>query len=207
VSGGPRPRPPLAVEIETLPADTELVRVHHARFAATEFNPQLRPLGRFRPFGDPVIPTMHAARDLHTALAESVFHDIPIRGTRQLPRAALTHRLLTRIAPTRDLRLITLHGHGLQRLAVTHGELIESGPTAYPWTAEWGAALHAAAPEADALTWMARRFTGRPALMLFGDRIDTSELILAAAPIELSRGDGLELVEDASQLAGIALLL
>ena len=114
---------------------------------------------------------MYAARDDDTALAESVFHDVPVRGVRRLARAALTGRVLSRIAPVRELRLIALHGYGLKRLGVTHGELIEAPASAYAWTAEWGAALHAAAPDADGIVWMARRFTGRPALILFGDRV------------------------------------
>ena len=207
MSGRPLPRPPLAVEIEPLPAGSELVRVHHARFAATEFNATAHPPGRFRPFGDPVVPTMFAARDSDTALAESVFHDVPIRGTRQLARAALRERLLSRITPTRELRLVALHGYGLQRLGVTHGELIESGPTAYTWTATWGQALHAAAPDADGLTWMARRFTGRPSLMLFGDRITADEFTATGAPLELWHGPGLQFVERAAQQSDIALLL
>ena len=39
------------------------------------------------------------------------------------------------------MRLIALHGYGLQRLGITHGELIESPAGAYAWSAEWGAAL------------------------------------------------------------------
>ena len=43
VSARPRPRPPLAVELEPLPAGTELVRVHDRRFAPAEFNPAPAP--------------------------------------------------------------------------------------------------------------------------------------------------------------------
>jgi hypothetical protein len=207
VTGRPRPRPPLAVEVERLAADSELVRVHHRRFAPREFNRTPRPGARLRPFGDPVVPTLFAARDADTALAESIFHDVPIRGVRQLARAALNERVLSRIAPRRELTLISLHGYGLQRLGVTHGELIESTPTAYPWTAEWGAALHAARPDADGMIWMARRFTGRPALMLFGDRVAPDEFAVVTAASGLWLGDGLDWVEAAAQRAGIALLL
>jgi RES domain len=207
VSERPLPRPPLTVEIERLAAGTELVRVHHARFGPTEFNATARPPARFRPFGDPVVATMFAARDSDTALAESVFHDVPVRGTRQIARAALRERVLSHIAPTRELRLVALHGYGLQRLGITHGELIESGPTAYSWTAVWGQALHAAAPEADGLTWIARRFTGRPSLMLFGDRMTAGELTVTSQPLELWHGPGLQFVEQAAQQADIALLL
>jgi RES domain len=202
----PRARPPLAVELEPLPAGSELVRVHHRRYGATESNASARPAARFRPFGNPV-PTLFAARNADVAVAESVFHDVPIRGPRQLARAALAQRVLSRIATRRELRLIGLHGYGLQRLGVSHGELIEAPAAAYPWTAEWGRALHAAAPEADGMVWMARRFTGRPALILFGDRIGSDELTVIEPPLALWHGDGLDLIEQAAQQAGIALLL
>jgi hypothetical protein len=207
VSERPRPRPPLAIELEPLAAGSELVRVHDRRFAATEFNPLARPSGRFRPFGDPVVPTMYAARDADTALAESVFHDVPVRGVRRLARAALTSRVVSRIASTRELQLIALHGYGLKRLGVTHGELIEAPASAYPWAAEWGDALRAAAPAADGIVWMARRFTGRPALILFGDRVGGGELSVTSAAVPLWYGPGLELVEQAAMRADIALLL
>ncbi len=207
MSARPRPRPPLAIELEPLAAGSELVRVHDRRFAATEFNPLARPSARFRPFGETIVPTMYAARDDDTALAESVFHDVPVRGARRLARAALAGRVLSRIAPTRELRLIALHGYGLKRLGVTHGELIEAPASAYPWTAEWGAALHAAASDADGIVWMARRFTGRPALILFGDRVGGGELSVTSAPVPLWYGAGLELVEQAAMRSDIALLL
>ena len=203
----PLRRPPLEVELEPLAAGSALVRVHHRRFAACEFNASAAPLGRFRPFGDPVVPTLFAARDADAALAETVFHDVPIRGLRQLAGAALRERVLSGLAPRRELALIALHGYELQRLGITHGELIEAPASAYAWTADWARALHAAAPDADGLTWMARRFTGRPALMLFGDRVSADELAVTHDPLALWHGDGLARVELAAQQAGIALLL
>jgi hypothetical protein len=207
VSDRPPPRPPLEIELEPLPTGTELVRVHHGGFAPDEFNPNTRSRARFRPFGDPVVPTLYAARDQDTALAESIFHDVPIRDVRRLARAALRERVLSRLITARELRLVALHGYGLQQLGVTHGEPIEAPASAYAWTVTWGDALHAGAPTADGLAWMARRFTGRPALMLFGDRVGEDDVAVASAPIALWQGAGLELVEAAAQRAGIALLL
>jgi RES domain len=207
MTGRPRPRPPLDVALEPLAAGSELVRVHHRRFAPREFNRSRSPTARFRPFGDPVVPTLFAARDPDAALAESVFHDVPSRGTRQLARAALADRVLSRIAPRRDLTLMALHGYGLQRLGVTHGELIEAPASAYAWTAEWARALHAMRRDADGMVWMARRFTGRPALILFGDRVGDDELAVTHDPVALWHGDGLEQVEIAAQRAGVALLI
>ena len=207
MSERPLPRPPLAIELEPLAAGTELIRVHHNDLGPGEFNPARRPRARFRPFGDPVVATLYAARDVDTALAESVFHDVPIRGERRLARAALRERGLSRLTTTRELQLVALHGYGLQRLGITHRELIEAPPSAYEWTAIWGQALHAAAPTADGVVWMARRFTGRPAMLLFGDRVGIGDLVAVRELVPLWQGVGLELVEAAAERAGIALLL
>ena len=183
---------PLAVELEQLAAGSEIVRVHLASFRPTEFDTP-----RALPLGAPVVPTMYAAADAETALVESVFHDVPLHGTRRLARAALSGRVLSRLAPVRDLRLITVRDR----------ELIEAPASAYPWTAEWGAALHAAAPDADGMVWLGRRLGGRPAMVLFGDRIADGELTVMSGPAPLWQGPGLELAERAAMRVDIALLL
>jgi hypothetical protein len=178
--------------LELLPAGSELVRVHHRRFEPAEFNTP-----RALPLGEPVVPTLYAARDDDTGLLESLFHDVPLKGARRLSRAALSERVLSRLAPVRDLRLIML----LDR------QLIEAPASAYPWTAERAATLHAATPEADGMIWMARRVSSHPAMVLFGDRIAAGELTVTSAPTPLWHGRGLELVEQAAMRADIALLL
>ena len=65
----------------TLPSGTELVRVHHRRFAGDEFS-----VPRRLPFGPPVVPTLYAARDDATAIAEALFHDVPLGATCRAPR-------------------------------------------------------------------------------------------------------------------------
>jgi hypothetical protein len=181
-----------SLDLELLPAGSEIVRVHHHRFGAAEFNTP-----RALPLGPPVVPTLYAARDADTSIVESLFHDVPLHGTRQLARAALAERVLSRLAPVRDLRLITLRDH----------ELIEAPATAYASTADWAAEQHAAAPEADGMVWLERRIAGRPAMVLFGDRIAAGELVVTSAPTPLWYGPGLELAEHAAMRAGIALLL
>ncbi len=182
----------MRIELEALPAGSEIVRVHHRRFGPTDFNAP-----RALPLGDPVVPTLYAARDDDTALVESLFDDVPLKGTRQLARAALADRVLSRLAPVRELRLITVRDR----------ELIEAPASGYRSTADWAEALHDAAPEADGLIWMARRGSDRPAMVLFGDRIAAGELTVTSPPMALWHGPGLELVEEAAMRAEIALLL
>ena len=168
------------------------MRVHHLRFAPVEFDTP-----RALPLGEPVVPTLYAALDSETALVEALFHDVPLTGTRRLARAALFDRFLSRLVAARDLRLLTIRDR----------ELIEAPASAYRWTEDWAAALHAAAPQADGMVWLGRRLADRPALVLFGDRIDAGELTATSGPEPLWHGPGLERVERAAMRVDVTLLL
>jgi hypothetical protein len=172
----------------TLPSGTEFVRVHHRRFAGDEFS-----VPRRLPLGPPVVPTLYGARDDATAIAEALFHDVPLAGN--LPRAALEGRLLTRLRATRELRLIELADRGL----------IDTPAADYPRTAQAAARLHAETPDADGITWTSRRFPTGQAFVLFGDRIE--DLIVIGRPLPLDSGDGLRLVEETAMRTDVGLLL
>ncbi len=206
----PEPPASLAFELQPMVAGTRLVRVHDRDYGEIEFNPSSRPSARFRPIGTPIVPTLYAGEDEDVALAEGLFHDVPIRpGTaRRAPLAALDGRVISELEPTRELTLIALHGYGLQLLGVTHGELIETPAAAYPWTARWGHALHAACPRADGLVWMSRRFAGRSAIMLWAGegRVAEGDLEVRVPALALWEGPGRELALEAAQRAGIALV-
>lgn len=197
-------------ELQSLAAGTRLVRVHDRDLGEIEFNPSRQPLARFRPVGVPVVPTLYAGADEEVAIAEGLLHDVPIRPglLRQYPLAGLDGRVISEIAPTRPLALVQLHGYGLQRLGVTHGELVETPAAAYPWTARWAQALHDAAMEADGLIWMSRRFTGRTAVLLWAGtrRIRRGNLSVAVPARPLWEGEGRELVLELAMRAGIRLI-
>jgi RES domain len=160
--------------------------------------------------GKPVAATLYAGLDEDVAIAEGLFHDVPIRPdtVRQYPLAGLDGRVLSELAPTRELTLIQLHGYGLQRLGVTHGELIETPAAAYPWTARWAQTLYTAAPRADGLVWMSRRFTGRAALMLWRGprRVRPGDLAVTAPARPLWEGPGRELALATAARAAIRLI-
>src|SRR4051812_32273984 len=124
-------------------------------------------------------PVLYGAGDVDTALSETVFHDLPIRGSKHLAHAQLVHRLVVALIARRDLLLVDLTSDGLRRLGLTRGELIESDSRSYPRTAAWARALHDHRQRVDGLLWASgQRDTGR-ALLLFGDRVKVSELALA----------------------------
>lgn len=208
------PEPPAgdgpAFELEAMVAGTRLVRVHDRDLHELRFNSSPRPIARFRPIGTPVVPTLYAGVDEDVALAEGLFHDVPIRpgAVRQYPLVGLDGRVISELAPTRALTLIQLYGYGLQRLGLTHGELIETPAAAYEWTARWAHALHAAVAHADGLVWMSRRFTGRKAVMLWQQaaRVQPGDLTVIAPASPLWEGPGRELVLKSAARAAIRLI-
>lgn len=208
------PEPPargrLVFELEAMAAGTRLVRIHDRNLGEIEFNPSPRPIARFRPIGELVVPTLYAGVDGDVAIAEGLFHEVPIRPgvIRQYPLAGLDGRVISELAPTRELALIQLHGYGLQRLGVTHGELIETPAAAYEWTARWAQVLYTVAAQADGLVWMSRRFTGRAAVMLWQaeGRVGRDDLAVTRSARPLWEGAGRELVLETAQRAGVRLI-
>jgi hypothetical protein len=197
--------------VEKWPRDTGIVRCHDSRFGATEFNPGLGH-GRFHPFQDSrgaVVPALYGASHLDGSLSESVFHDVPLRGSgkREISHSALRPLLVSTIAARRDLTLIQLHSHGLTRLGISRTELIDSEARQYSRTVAWAAALHARQEEADGLIWVSRKFDTSFALVLFGDRVLRSDLSVVEPPVPLFLGSGYAEVQRIAELAGISILL
>jgi RES domain len=166
--------------------------------------------GRFHPFvpdGDTEpLPVLYGAGDFDGAVFESVFHDVPIRGVRRVPRAKLLHRLVTTLIPTRDLTLVDLTSDGLRRLELAPEELTTCGAPHYPQTAAWARALHAHPHRVDGLLWVSRPRNTSQALVLFGDRVSVSDLALAPkVPLTLGAGAGLDAVCAAANRVGITI--
>lgn len=187
-----------------------IIRVHHSRFGATEFNPGRGDGGRFDPFHDHqrvVVPTLYGASTLNSALSETIFHDIPVRGDRRLAATTLMPLQASTLQAPRALRLIDLRGFGLQRLGVSRRELIDSPTDHYSVTRAWAAALYAAVENADGMIWMSRQHDTSEAILLFGARIERHELEVIAPPRPLAPGGRLEpVVFIAAEAAGITIV-
>ena len=188
--------------VHTWPARQPIIRCHHISMGATEFNAS-NVSRRFRPVrsGGEIVPTLYGADLPQGALSETVFHDVPVRGSgRRIQRKALVPMMRSAVIPIRPLRLVELHGAGLRRLHVTQSELIESSARQYPRTAAWGQTLHDHA-DYDGLIWRSRQFNDSMALMLWGDRVDRFGDLEADpdnAPLPLYAGAG---YDDVLQLA------
>jgi hypothetical protein len=196
--------------VHTWPTHQPIARCHHISMGATEFNTS-SVSRRFRPVtrGGDIVSTLYAADLPQGALSETVFHDVPVRGAgRRLQRRALVPMVRSTIIPLRPLRLVELHGAGLRRLQVTHGELIESSSWQYPRTAAWGQALYDLA-DYDGLIWRSRQFNDSFALMLWGDRVrrfDDLEVDPNDAPLPLYAGAGLDEVQQLADDCGITVI-
>ena len=196
--------------VHTWPARRAIIRCHHISMGATEFNPS-NVSRRFRPVihDADVVPTLYGADLPEGALSETVFHDVPVRGSgRRIQRKALVPMVRSTVIPNRPLRLVELHGAGLRRLQVSHGELIESSARQYPQTAAWGQALYDHA-DYDGLIWRSRQFNDSLALMLWGDRVDRFGDLEADpdnAPLPLYAGAGFDEVLRLADDCGITVI-
>ncbi len=205
------PQPPAAAELDPLIHEwapgTPIVRCHSVRFGATEFNATASP-GRFRPVRrrSRIVGTLYGAEDDAGAISETAFHDVPVGVERPLVRlSALTAMVVSTLGAGRELRLASLHGHGLRRLGVKRAELIDSEADQYPALAAWGQALHDCPAEPDGIAWRSRHYDDALAVVLFADRVSRRELEVVAPPLPLALGRGRERLFELAERAGITL--
>jgi hypothetical protein len=206
------PDPPAAEQLDPLIDEwgpgTPIVRCHSVRFGATEFNATASP-GRFRPvrWRGRIVGTLYGAEDDAGAISETAFHDVPVGVERPLVRlSALTPMVVSTLAARRELRLASLHGHGLRRLHAKRAELIDSEADQYPALAPWGQALHDCPAEPDGIAWRSRHYDDALAVLLFADRVGRRELEVVAPPLPLALGRGRERLFELAERAGITLV-
>jgi hypothetical protein len=204
------PRPPAAPKplLEPWPSGKAIVRCHAPSRHEREFNPTTH-MARFRPFlhGGEIVPTAYGADDLVGAISETVFHEVPVRGpNRRILRSQVERWVWCEVAPTRDLTLVALHGAGLRRLQVTHGELIECDASDYAETVPWADALHDVDPVIDGLCWRSRQHNDSLALILFGTRVKEADLRVVRDAESLSVKPGGDVVYEFAEAADITIV-
>lgn len=213
------PPPPRAEDtdplVHTYDAGARWVRIHSAHrdgHAFTDFS-RGAPLvaGRFSPFvpdgADQHVSVLYAAEDFESAVSETVFHDVPVRGDKSVARLRLRDKVATTVEVRRTLRLVNLTSSGLSRIEVARTELIESGPRAYPTTALWARALHSSPTAPDGLLWVSRQRDTSVCVVLFGGRVgqDDVQSVPGLVPVPLFAGDGYERIAHMADQAGITL--
>lgn len=198
---------PLVIEVA---AGTPLVRIHSIARSADAFNPGLGARSRFAPLqlaDGTAIPTLYAATTVAGALSESVFHDVPYRGRgKRILAGRLTGLALSTLIVVEPIRLAMLAGLGLRRLGVRRRDMIESGPGSYGQTAAWALSLYGCPAASAGLLWTSRQDDTASAVLLFGDRVTESTLLVASDPVPLDAGAGLALVDDAATLAAMTVV-
>lgn len=195
------------------PSGTRLYRVFDTRWAPHAFNPGTTPpeiktrFAFFSGLDGRTVGVAYGAESVEAAICETVFHDVPLRaGPRQVVVSRLSPLGLAALRPQRDLTLVELLGHGLTRLGVRADQLTATGPNVYAKTVAWAQALHAAMPGADGLVWMSCRFNVAKALVLFADRVSSSDLAMEGAVLPLVSGEGRHHVNEAADRADIDLV-
>jgi hypothetical protein len=159
---------------------TCLWRVHGRRYSARSFknvpSSSLFDGARFDATPDDLYPFYYAALDEGTALAETLFRDLPPDeyGKRVLARPALTERQISGLTLTRDLELVSLiNGKDLAAIGADSWLVTASGAE-YAQTRGWGHWLRAQTPWACGFVWDSLRDRQGTAIVLFGDRLAAS---------------------------------
>ncbi|MGK6310175.1 RES family NAD+ phosphorylase [Variovorax sp. DT-64] len=157
-------------------------RVHAGKYAPAAFNASGLGNARFSPLFDPAtnkpIPMIYAASDERGAIAEVVLHDVPT------PSAGYLHDLeadysndlhLSRIG-TAPLQLVNLTSLGLKASGLVPSDLFDGEKDDYPRTRAWALWIWQNMPRAQGLHWMSKRDNRCEVIVLFGDRIHSTEI-------------------------------
>lgn len=203
------PPPPARLEPPNVTqlAEGELLhRVHAPQFHGNAFNPCQGSPTRFAPIHDvqgECIPTLYAADSIEAAIYETILHDVPLSAARKsVPRHAVEDRRHSTLLVRRNLRLASLRARDLMKWNLTPATLIGTMPTQYHRTAHWAKAVHDQFAEVDGLVWTSNLCDPDAALLLFGDRVDVSDLMVTGVR-HGSDGSFLEDARKAAQRANI----
>lgn len=171
----------------------EFYRVHDAIYKGNEFNPNRRGSARFSPIrdsGGKIIPTLYAGTKLDCALMETIFHDVPFTaGFKPLSIRKIIGKVHTVFRPNIDLKLIDLSTIALRRLGVDRAHLIDTTKWRYLETRKWAERLYAQYSEVQGLRWTSRQDDSAQAVMLFGTRANSRDLVVNGPSIPLLSGD------------------
>jgi hypothetical protein len=166
-----------------------MYRVHEAVRAVDSFNPSTLGNARFSPIRDSsgvVIPTLYAATTPQGALMETIFHDVPYKpGFKRVSVSRLVDNVSSTLVFRSNFQLIDLGKIGLRRLGVHPHDLIDTTKAHYPETRKWAELFYTEYPAAQGLLWPSRQDDRARAVLLFGNRVSSSELHPASVSIRL----------------------
>ncbi|WP_347558795.1 RES family NAD+ phosphorylase [Robbsia sp. KACC 23696] len=185
----PLPASVLHTSLLTWPTRRLFHRIHREAYRPNQFNDTARGNARFSPIVDlagSVIPTLYGGATFDCSAMETVFHDIPFApGYKTFDKQKLIGIVHSRLLPLNALQLVDLRTKALRKLGVRRAELIDTEQDRYPKTRLWAEAIHAQCPEAQGMCWTSRQDDSAEAIVLFGDRIASSDLETVDGPTPL----------------------
>ncbi|WP_417657116.1 RES family NAD+ phosphorylase [Pseudidiomarina aestuarii] len=172
----------------TLQEGENIHRVHSTEFSETQFNPGFGN-ARFSPIYDKdgnKIPTIYGAFTVEVALMETVFHDLPEStfGT-TFNVKDFNGRSYSVIAAQNDLSLASVSDTGARHLGISEHDLIHSSAAHYSYTRQWAEAIHHQHPDIQGMIWTSKQNSSDRAIMLYGDRVDASDLYVVDSRVDL----------------------
>jgi RES domain len=178
--GLPPPPKSLDATLVTWGGGLEFHRVHDLAFGGSEFNTSIKGNASFSPITDDagvLIPTLYAGTTLDCALMETIFHDVPFKaGFKPFSKLKMDGKVHSVLLPTVNIRLIDLSTVALHKLGVKRTQLIDTTKAHYPATRRWAQALYTQFPAAQGLRWTSRQDDQAHVVMLFGTRVNPSDL-------------------------------
>lgn len=189
--------------------DSSIFRIHDKAFGPVEFNASGRGDARFSPLVTPkgkIIPTLYGGNTFNCAAMETVFHDLPDQNVDDyiLDFNDLEPLAVSRIYPSRELRLLSLASRHLIALKLKKTEVIETPVTDYPKTRALALQWHADYPDIDGLYWTSRQDDEAQACMLFGDRVTETDFTVELDSDPLQKPAHLKNLVDLARELGIS---
>lgn len=158
-----------------------MFRVHETNYGVDQFNPSKGGNARFSPIYDPngnVIPTLYAATTARGALMETVFRDVPYRaGFKNVGRRRLTGRVCSTLIFQTDIQLLDLSKVALRSFGIQPRHLIDTTKARHSLTRKWAEQAYAANPKLQGFLWSSRQDDHALDIVLFGDRVQASDLL------------------------------
>lgn len=168
----------LSASLVAWPKGKIIERIHPSQYGATEFNPGAGK-SRFSPINDgegKSISTLYGGDSLPVALMETVLHDLPTPcEDAPIELSVLDKLARSQLSPRKDIQFVDLNPRFMKKHGITQGDLLGSSADHYPETRQWAEKIHDDNPEAQGIRWSSKQH-GDKAVMLFGDRINTSDL-------------------------------
>ncbi len=183
---------------------TYLYRVHDERFDGNSFNPCSGDATRFTHLHDgngDCVATSHAATTLEGAAFETLFRGIPDKY-QAVPRQLLDDRVISIVHSKRPLKLVPLFTPELKAWDLDQAEIFAPHTDVYAFCRDLAFRCWRDNPSADGLIWSSVQDSGAQAMLLFGDRLRSTELDVVSSRCVRTDPTALDDLESAGSRGG-----